>query len=448
MRILFLVHPGEYSRLIMRDFVTGFEKAGHETMMLELAPLWNSYGAEPDKNPRAMAAASEGLVRTIKEKGIEATCAMEGLGLRSFAHSSGKGRPMTVYDIAGVPHMCFWFESPIWADGGRYAPFFGKPLFNTRALAHIVDNSAVAREVREKLGMSNTMHTPWAADPEIFAPRKDAKAEYDVVMSCGKGNPKPTPVALKELDNDTPDMLAIRKDLVTHITPFVKSFAKQSPKPAELEGFMLKLLDSQIAARHTPLLDRMETIAGEDYKHSVAMQTLTAAPGAFIQAGRIVRNVEISERAFLVSWISRRFKTAVVGEHNLEPWNIKADTIPPVRHSEMASVLAKGKVVVHTARWQDDAGVGTRPFEIAACGLAGVVQRRPSMSSLFAEGKEMAFFDAPSEAADQIRALLADDAGRAAMGGAARARAERDHTWRHRAEAMVPAILAAKQRLS
>ncbi|MFZ4575431.1 MAG: hypothetical protein ACOYN0_13610, partial [Phycisphaerales bacterium] len=81
MRILFLVHPGEHSRLVLRDFVTGFQQAGHDTMLLELAPLWNSYGAEPSANGRALASASEALVRTIKEKGIEATCAMEGLGL-------------------------------------------------------------------------------------------------------------------------------------------------------------------------------------------------------------------------------------------------------------------------------------------------------------------------------------------------------------------------------
>ncbi|MFZ4573611.1 MAG: glycosyltransferase family protein, partial [Phycisphaerales bacterium] len=402
----------------------------------------------PDKNPRAMAAASEGLVRTIKEKGIEATCAMEGLGLRSFAHSSGKGRPMTVFDIAKVAHLLFWFESPIWADAGRYAPFFGKPLFNTRALVHAVDNAATAREMREKLGMANTVHTPWAVDAEVFAPRAAAEPEYDVVVSCGKGNPNPTPLALKELDSDTPDMQAIRQDLIKHIAPFVKDFASKSPKPAEVEGFLTRLLASQLESRHTPLLERMETIAGEDYKHAVGLQTIAAAPAAFIQAGRIARNVEISERAFLISWLSRRFKTLIVGEHNLAPWGARAENAPAVRHPETPAALARGRVVVHTTRWQDDAGLGTRPFEIAACGLAGLVQRRPGVESLFDEGKEMEFFDGPAQAAEKVRALLADPSRRAAIGAAARARVEREHTWKHRAERLAPAMLAAKQRLA
>jgi len=446
MRILFFVQPGEYTRHIMRDFVTGFEKAGHEPMILELASLWNKYGAEPT-NQKLLASASESLVRMVREKGIDATCAMEGLGLRSFAHTTGKGRHLTVFDVMKVPHMLFWFEAPQWADAGRYGPFFGTQLMNTKALVHATDNAATAREMRDRLGMSNTIHTPWAADPDVFKPHPDAKAEYDIVVSCGKGNPDPTALAMKELDNDEPDTTAIRRDLLSHIRPFMKEFASKSPKPGEIEAFLESMLESQINDRDTPVLDRMDKLAASDYKMGEALRTIGAVPQALVHTLRIIRNVEISERAFLVSWLSRRFRTLIIGDHNLQKWEVRADQEKAVRHPEMSRALARGKVVVHTSRWQDDASLGTRPFEIAQTGLAGVVQRRRGVESCFEHGREMSFFDTPSEASKEIRKLLGDDNLRKSVGDAARARAERDHTWKNRAVVFAEAIDAAKKRL-
>ncbi len=446
MRILFFVQPGEYTRHIMRDFVTGFEKAGHQPMILELASLWNKYGAQPT-NQKLLASASESLVRTVREQGIDATCAMEGLGLRSFAHTTGKGRHLTVFDVVKVPHLLFWFEAPQWADAGRYGPFFGTQLMNTKALVHATDNAATAREMRDRLGMSNTIHTAWAADPDVFKPHADTKAEYDIVVSCGKGNPDPTPLAMKELDNDHPDMMSIRRELVSHIRPFVKEFAGKSPKPAEIESFLEATLESQVADRHTPVLDRMEKLAASDYKMGEALRAIGAVPQALIHTLRIVRNVEISERAFLVSWLSRRFRTLVIGDHNLHKWDVRADQEKAVRHPEMSRALARGKVVVHTARWQDDASLGTRPFEIGQSGLAGVVQHRRGIEDCFESGREMSFFDSPADAAKEIRVLLGDEKLRKSMGEAARARAERDHTWKNRATVFAEGIEAAKKRL-
>lgn len=448
MRILFFVHPGDHTRLVLRDFVKGFEQAGHEAVLMELAPLWNSFAAQPQNQGKLMAGASESLVRVIREQKVEATCAMEGLGLKSFAHVTGRGKPLTVFDVAKIPHLLFWFDSPIWADAGRYTPQFGSALIGTKALVHLLDNPATAREARERLGFTNTTVTPWAADPEVFKPAPDIKPEFDLVASCGKGNPNPTPLALKELESDSPDFAAVRRDMVTHLTPIAQKFAQQSPKPAEVGAFLEKLIESQVESRHVPLLDRMQSVAAQDYKLSLGLQVLTAAPGAFVQAGRIVRNIEISERAFTISWLSRRFNTLIFGDHNLAPWGVKGEQAPAVHHEKIGATLARGRVALHTARWQDDAGLGTRPFEIAACGLAGLVQRRPGVEALFAEGSEMQFFDSPADAGAKLKALLADDSARARIGEAARARAAKDHTWKNRAEAVVPAILAAKQRLA
>lgn len=42
MRILFLTHPGANSRDIFFDIIEGYQDAGHDVFILELAPLWNA----------------------------------------------------------------------------------------------------------------------------------------------------------------------------------------------------------------------------------------------------------------------------------------------------------------------------------------------------------------------------------------------------------------------
>lgn len=445
MRMLFFVHPGDHTRLVLRDFVRGFEQCGHHVSLMELAPLWNTYGPQPGQRP--LAEASTALLKVIKEQQIEATGAMEGLGLRSFAHASNKGRPQTVFDVAKTPHLMFWHEAPHWADGGRYAQNFGQPMLATKACVHLVDNAPAARELRERLGFGQVLAHPWAVDPEVFAPQTGIAEEFDVVVSCGKGNPQPTPEALWHLDSDSPDLNVVRRGMVGHLAPFVDQFAKQSPKPVEVRAFLMALLETQVSSRHVPLLNRMEEVAARDFKLQQAMQVLSAAPGAFIQTGRIVRNVEIFERAFLISWLSRRFNMLLVGDHDLAPWGVKAYQIPAVHSSHLPATLARARVVLGLSRWQDDAGLGTRPFEIGACGVACVMQRRPGLEKLFEPGNEFAYFDTPVEAATAIRSLLDDPERRRTMGQNARARVLRDHTWKHRAEVITPSLEAARERL-
>lgn len=448
MRILFFVHPGDHTRLVLRDFVKGFETAGHEVMLLELAPLWQEYVAAGNDRGKHMANASTNLTKVIAENKIDATCGMEALGLNSFAHSSGRGRPQTVFDLARVPHLCFWLEAPHFADAGRYQPLFGSPLISTKAMVHLVDNAPVAREMRERLGFGTTISMPWAVEPSTYPPHPEAAPEFDLVVSCGKGDPMPTPEAMRQLDQDEPDMMAIRKDMISHIRPHMKAMAKQSPKPAEVEEVLERLIQSQLERRNVPVLNRLEEIAAQDYKLSEGFRTLCHPPAALVQAGRIVRNVEISERAFTISWLSRRFKTLVFGENKLAPWNVKAEQITAVHTTHVSKTIARGRVGVNLTRWHDDAGLGTRPFEIAASGVAAVSHRRPGLQDCFVDGQEMLMFDTPQEGAKAIQSLLADQGKRSAMAEAGRNRVLKDHTWASRVPAIVKALEAAKVRLA
>jgi len=51
------------------------------------------------------------------------------------------------------------------------------------------------------------------------------------------------------------------------------------------------------------------------------------------------------------------------------------------------------------------------------------------VEEFFEIGTEVAAFDRPREAVEQVELLLSDEAHRRRMGEAARARVERDHSW-------------------
>jgi spore maturation protein CgeB len=92
-------------------------------------------------------------------------------------------------------------------------------------------------------------------------------------------------------------------------------------------------------------------------------------------------------------------------------------------------VLARGKVVLNLTAGYDEEGITAKPFEIAASGCAMLHNWNKGLESFFEIGTEIAAFRRPREAVDQVEALLSDDARRRAMGDAARARLERDHSW-------------------
>jgi glycosyl transferase family 1 len=74
-----------------------------------------------------------------------------------------------------------------------------------------------------------------------------------------------------------------------------------------------------------------------------------------------------------------------------------------------------------------------RPFELAMMGACIVSAPYLGIEEWFTPGKEMVVVGSPDEAAACYRSLLRDEAGRRAMGAAARKRALAEHTYRQRA---------------
>lgn len=86
-----------------------------------------------------------------------------------------------------------------------------------------------------------------------------------------------------------------------------------------------------------------------------------------------------------------------------------------------------------------------RTFELAACGAFQLVDRRSDLPSSFAVGTEIATFEDLASLRERIAYYDRHDEERRSMARAARRRALRDHTYRHRMSALLSRVLGSRE---
>jgi spore maturation protein CgeB len=86
-------------------------------------------------------------------------------------------------------------------------------------------------------------------------------------------------------------------------------------------------------------------------------------------------------------------------------------------------------------------GANMRVFELAAVGTPQLSDAKADIARHFAPDREIVLYSSVAELADRAGALLADDARRRQLAAAARERALREHTWRHRLEELLTVTL-------
>ena len=95
--------------------------------------------------------------------------------------------------------------------------------------------------------------------------------------------------------------------------------------------------------------------------------------------------------------------------------------------------------------WGDPARYGTganmRVFELAAVGTPQLSDAKADIARHFTPDREIVLYRSVAELNDRARALLADEALRGRLAAAARERALREHTWRHRLEELLTVAL-------
>jgi spore maturation protein CgeB len=86
-------------------------------------------------------------------------------------------------------------------------------------------------------------------------------------------------------------------------------------------------------------------------------------------------------------------------------------------------------------------GANMRVFELAAVGTPQLSDAKADIARHFTPDREIVLYRSVAELTDRARALLADDALRRRLADAARERAVREHTWRHRMEELLTVTL-------
>lgn len=448
MRVLFFLQPGTNSRRIFQDMIRGFERAGHETDILELAPIWRAYDEPGADKAKLMSGVTARIREAIRQRGVDLTVGMWGNALTTFMNTLHQGLPRTVFDVIGVPHLLFWLDAPHWAQGGSGLPLFKTPILSGPMLTHLINNPATAGEMTSVLGFGRTIAAPYAIDEEVFRPVQGISAEFDLVVCVGPGDPSPTELALRELESDDPDISSLRREAAQRVKVELDAMAAAARLDDEaarddLRAALAALLQSQIDSRHIPVLDRLRAIAAGSSQAEPAARgaaALLADPRLYVRTTMAVRGVESWERPFTAAYLSRRLRCAVFGENNLASWGFRGESLGSPPHEGQSHAYNRGRIGLNLMRWQDDAGLNLKPYEITASGVACLCVRRSWLERSFVEGVEIESFDGPREALDRARTLLDDDSRRAALAEAGLERTRGEHTWKRRAAELLAAI--------
>jgi spore maturation protein CgeB len=86
-------------------------------------------------------------------------------------------------------------------------------------------------------------------------------------------------------------------------------------------------------------------------------------------------------------------------------------------------------------------GANMRVFELAGVGAPQLSDAKGDIVQHFTPDREIALYRSVDELRERAQVLLRDDAWRRSLGAAARARALREHTWRHRLEELLTIAL-------
>src|SRR5207244_12396559 len=86
-------------------------------------------------------------------------------------------------------------------------------------------------------------------------------------------------------------------------------------------------------------------------------------------------------------------------------------------------------------------GANMRVFELAAVGTPHLSYAKADIARHFAPDREILLYHNVAELKERARALLADEPWRRGLAAAARERALREHTWRHRLEELLTVTL-------
>ncbi len=440
MRVLFFLQPGTNSRSIFRDMIRGFEEGGHETIIWELHPVRQMYERHGRIRSDLMQDVASIVAALIRSNRVDLSVGMWASAIMSLANGRRNGEAATFFDLIESPHLMFWLDAPHWAHGEEFWELFGSPALRGPFVSHLINNPALAREMREVLGFGNVLDYPYGINEAVFYP-VEARAEFDIVFGIGPGDPPMSPLMERALSSVEPDVEEIRAEQGERVRARLAEIVRRSESDAELADLCEELLAWQLRDRDTPILDRIEALCGGDVRLRRAGRALTARPALFVRTCMALRSVEHFERAFTICFLSRHLRCAVFGSGSaLSGWDYRGERLGELSYEDQRRAYARGHIGLNVMRQQDEVGVNLKPLEISACARPCLMRERPGIERVLAPGEEIATFRTPVGALEAARALLDDDAARTRMADRAHARVLREHTWRARVGEILEAI--------
>lgn len=453
MNIVFFIQPGTNSRCTLIDLMRGFENAGHRVIPLELGPVWDVFNrAGQNQAMRAFLVGQfTGMVRKMMaDKSVDLSVAMWANALLTLSAAGAAGddqpRARSLFDLIGQKHLCYWLDAPHWAHEGQIVESADGPLgdlLRSPNIHHAINNSATAEEMRSVFGMKNVIQQPYGIDETVFRPH-DVDKEFDIVMALGPGDGPPTRLMLEMLDTDEPDIATVRHEQAELVRRRVMTLADRFGTEADGARRLLEaLVHSQLTDRHRPMLGRLRGLLREPACR-VAVGVMLSDPRLFVDVTMQVRAMESWERAFTLTYLSRRYRCAVFGGgiSGLDGWNADVVRLGPLSWPDQAAAYSRARLGLNVMRWQDDAGLNVKPYEITASGAACLCAQRAGIEDVFEPGREVAVFEGPAQAARLAGQLLADPYRLDEMARAGRARTLRDHTWTSVARDLIVATAA------
>lgn len=444
MRVLFFLQPGANSRSIFRDMIRGCALAGVETIIWELKPIWELYQRADQRAGDARAGMMNevaSIVATlIKANAVDLTIGMWANAAFSVANARRDGKPISFFDAIDTPHLAFWLDGPGWAHNSELIDQLPSPMLDGQHMHHLINNAAMADEMRRVLGMSNVLDLPYGVNEAVFRPVEGIERAFDVVCALGPGDEPPTELMLREVARDEPDLQAIRAEQAERIAPKLARLARRSPEADAMGRLFERLVASQLADRDRPVLARLDELCAADPSLAGAHAALLGDAGLFLRASALVRRIEHFERALTVTYLARRLGCAIFGGATLDGWDCPATDLGQLAYEDQASAYARGRMGLNVMRWQDDIGVNIKPIEIAACGSVGLMRSRVGLDRVLVPGEEIVVFESPAEALDKAQRLAGQADRLESIRAAGRARVLAEHTWTTRAGELLAAL--------
>lgn len=243
---------------------------------------------------------------------------------------------------------------------------------------------------------------------------------------------EPTEAMLEELRKDEPDTLEIRRSMLDSVKKRLLPLAEPLLND-RTEDFVDKLLESQLANRHKPVLQRISEISSRDESLLPHCLKLLKEPQTYIDISLKLRSMENWERQFIFVWLSKYYKTAYFGQTDLSAWPSQNWTgLGFVDYDEQSKAYNSACFGLNVMRWQDDHGLNLKPFEITLSGTALLQEYRVGIENAFNDS-EAVVFKTPTECRDKLDSLLSCPEKIQEIAEKGRQRSLSEHCWKHRA---------------